>query len=283
MKRFLKPLLVSVGILLGLLCIAAVIFVLGIRRNQPQMFADPVFDSERPLLVGPFAETSVLVFSKTNGFRHKEAIPAGIEMFRELAEKNSWSAHFTENGAVFNAEQLALFDVVVWNNASGSVLTADQRTAFRNFVENSGGFVALHAAGDGSHKDWPWYAEEVIGAQFTMHTMWPHFQVGTMHIENRAHPATRHLGETWEHEEEWYSFEESARKSGAMVLATVDEATYDPNLWPMGDDHPVVWCRLLGDGRVFYSALGHQAKAYEDLRYRRMLEGAVVWAAGLDE
>ena len=37
--------------------------------------------------------------------------------------------------------------------------------------------VAIHAAGDGSHAEWPWYAKEIIRSQFTMHTMWPQFQI----------------------------------------------------------------------------------------------------------
>jgi len=49
----------------------------------------------------------------------------------------------------------------------------------------------------------------------------------------------------------------------------------------MGADHPVIWKHLVGKGRVFYSALGHSASAYQEPLHMKELEGAIAWAAGL--
>jgi len=63
------------------------------------------------------------------------------------------------------------------------------------------------------------------------------------------------------------------------VLMTIDENSYDPNLWSMGEDHPLVWAHEQGAGRVVYSAPGHLASSYADPRYQRLLHQAITWAS----
>ena len=145
-----------------------------------------VFETTPPELPADIRRPAILVFSKTNGFRHEEAIPAGNTLFAQMARDNGWGHFQTENGATFSPEILSRFDVVVFNNVSGDVFTPDQRAAFKRFIENGGGFVGLHAAGDNSHAAWDWYSREVIGAKFTQHTMDPQFQQATVHVEDQA-------------------------------------------------------------------------------------------------
>jgi uncharacterized protein len=117
----------------------------------------------------------------------------------------------------------------------------------------------------------------------------PQFQDGTVTTEMPDHPAMRHLPRTWQHNEEWYSFAASPRARGVDVLATVDERSYEPGFWldlrplAMGADHPVIWAHAQGQGRVLYSALGHQAKTYADPRYRELLEQALIWAGRIGD
>ncbi len=42
---------------------------------------------------------------------------------------------------------------------------------------------------------------------------------------------------------------------------------------------PVVWKRRHGQGRVFYSALGHVAKEFEVPQMRTIFERGMLWAA----
>ena len=242
-----------------------------------------VHETEPPVLPADIKRPAILVFSKTNAFRHEEAIPAANKLFAQMARDNGWGYFQTENGATFSPEILSRFDAVVFNNVSGDVFTPAQRDAFKRFIENGGGFVGLHAAGDNSHAAWPWYINELIGAHFTQHTMDPQFQQATVNVEDQAHPAAQGLPASWQHTEEWYSFEKSPRSAVHRVLVTVDEKTYKPvgmfgKDLRMGD-HPVVWWRCLGKGRVLYSALGHQAEAFADPQHRRLLGNAVAWAA----
>jgi type 1 glutamine amidotransferase len=210
-------------------------------------------------------------------------IPAANAMFAEFAKANGWGYYQTENGAAFAPEILSRFDAVVFNNVSGDVFTLAQREAFKTWLENGGGYVGIHAAGDNSHQKWGWYMNEVIGTVFTQHTMKPQFQQATVHVEDAAHPATQGLPVSWQRTEEWYSFDKSPRSKGYGVLVTVDEKTYNPEGMFGKDlrmgDHPMVWWHCAGKGRVLYSAFGHRAEAYAEPEYKRLLTSAVAWAA----
>ena len=130
----------------------------------------------------------------------------------------------------------------------------------------------------------------LVGALFIGHPMGPQFQDARLVVEDRAHPATRALPESFVHNEEWYSFDQSVRAKGYRVLASVDESSYSPRLQMlgmdrdlrMGADHPVIWSHCVGRGRAFYSALGHQAKSYQVPEMEQLLGGAIAWAAGLE-
>ena len=274
-------------VLLWLLLILVALFAASVAWNwntiQRTMLGGlHVYEKTPPALPAQIKRPAILVFSKTNGFRHEEAIPAGNAMFAAIAKDKGWGYFQTENGAAFAPEILSRFDAVVFNNASGDLFTPEQRAAFKAFVENGGGYVGIHAAGDNSHAAWDWYMTDIIGAVFTQHTMSPQFQQATINVEDRAHPAAQGLPASWQHTEEWYSFDKSPRTKGYHVLATVDEKTYNPVGMFKKDlrmgDHPVVWWHCVGKGRVLYSALGHRAEAFAEPEHRRLLTEAVAWA-----
>lgn len=242
-------------------------------------------DEAAPELPTGLERPAILVFSKTNGFRHHEAIDAGLPVFEETARKRGWGYFATENGAVHNTEQLARFDVVIWFQSSGNVLDDFQREALRDWIESGGSFFGIHGTGGDPEYDWEWQPETLVGAQFIGHPMNPQFQEATLEIEDGAHPIMRHLGESWTRTDEWYSFDASPRASGARILATVDESTYSPRIkmffmdrdLAMGDDHPVIWTHCVGRGRSLYSALGHLADAYAEPMHRTFLEESIAW------
>jgi uncharacterized protein len=242
-----------------------------------------IYETVPPTLPADIKRPAVLVFSKTNGFRHAETIDAASKLFTSLAAKNGWGIYQTENGATFSPTLLAKFDVVVFNNTSGDNFTADQRAAFKSFIERGGGFVGVHASGGDYSYAWDWYVNDLIGVQFINHTMQPQFQNATVRFENSSHPATKTLPATITRKDEWYSFEQSVRAKGYTILATLDEKSYIPKARFGADiamgDHPIIWSHCVGAGRAFYSAMGHLPEAYSEPHYQTLLDGAIKWAA----
>lgn len=248
------------------------------------------YETEPVALPAELPAPALLLFTKTNGFRHEEAIPAGVALIESIAKRRGWSVFHTESGAVHTPENLARFSAVVWHQVSGDVVDEAQKQALREWIEAGGGWVGVHGAGGDGAYAWRWYVEDLLGAQFIGHPMGPQFQDARLVVEDRGHPATAQLPESFVHNEEWYSFDRSVRAKGYRVLATVDESTYSPRLkflgadrdLRMGGDHPVIWSHCAGKGRVFYSALGHQAKSYALPEMEHLLEGAIAWSARLE-
>jgi uncharacterized protein len=242
-----------------------------------------VYEVTPPVLPAEIKRPAVLIFSKTNGYRHADSIAAAGALLDRTAKSEGWTVYQTENGAAFNQAILSRFDAVVFNNVSGDVFTPDQRQVFKSFVEKGGGFVGIHASGGDFSYAWQWYVQELIGVQFIGHPMSPQFQKATIRVEDKTHPATRALPSLWTRVDEYYSFEKSVRRPGYHVLMTLDESTYKPvgmfnSSLSMGKDHPIAWWHCQGQGRALYSALGHNASAYAEPAYAAMLKGAVNWA-----
>src|SRR5690625_7669305 len=105
---------------------AAVALGMGLSLVTPKTgMADPAQDpSEDP-------EFSVLVFSKTAGFRHG-SIPAGIKMIEDLGEDNNFSVDVTENGDDLREENLDNYDALVWLRTTCTVLKAEQREEYED-------------------------------------------------------------------------------------------------------------------------------------------------------
>ncbi|MGK5498534.1 ThuA domain-containing protein [Streptomyces sp. URMC 125] len=221
---------------------------------------------------GPRAEESrVLVFSKTAGFRH-DSIPDGVAAVRDLGEEHGFTVDATEDAGAFTRGNLARYDAVVFLSTTGDVLNAAQQRAFEHYVGKGGGYVGVHAAADTEY-DWPFYGG-LVGAHFHSH---PHIQPATVDVEDRAHPATAHLGAEWERTDEWYNYRTNPRGQ-AHVLAALDESSYTGGT--MGGDHPIAWCQTWRGGRAFYTGGGHTRESYAEPAFRAHLLGGIRYATG---
>jgi type 1 glutamine amidotransferase len=220
----------------------------------------------------PKSRAQVLVFSKTEGFRH-DSIPAGIAAIRSLGRANGFSVTATENAKTFAPRRLSRFDAVVFLSTTGDVLTPKQQKAFKGYIRKGGGWVGIHSAADTEY-DWPFYGR-LLGAYFLSH---PAIQPAAIDVTDRAHPSTRHLPARWPRTDEWYDFRSNPRGT-VHVLATLDESTYSGGT--MGVDHPIAWCHPLKGGRAWYTAGGHTSESYSEPDFRRHLLGGILWAARL--
>jgi type 1 glutamine amidotransferase len=235
-------------------CIAVVVAALGLTAVPAH--AAPDF--------------TVLVFSKTAGFRH-DSIPTGIQAIRDLGTANNFAVEATEDANQFNATNLARFKAVIWLSTTADVLNATQQTAFENYIRAGGGYVGVHAAADTEY-DWAWYGG-LVGAYFASH---PAIQTATVRIADATHPANAGLPAAWSRTDEWYNYRTNPR-SQVHVLATLDESTYSGGA--MGSDHPISWCRAYDGGRSFYTGMGHTAASYGEANYRTHLLGGIRYAA----
>jgi type 1 glutamine amidotransferase len=217
------------------------------------------------------AQTNILVFSKTNGFRHA-SIADGQEMFKRLAKENNWKLTFSEDSLMISNKVLSKIDVLVFLSTTGNIFGDDQKKALQKYIHKGGGFVGIHAATD-TEMDWKWYVD-MVGGAFKSH---PKQQNATINIINHDFKAMQHFGKTWLHFDEWYNFRNPINPN-AVVLATVDESTYKGGT--MGENHPVVWYQNYEGGKIFTTALGHTKESYTNPDFVKMIQEAVVWTGG---
>jgi len=273
---------------LGAVLMGACLFMAGCQAGNGAGSANDIL---RPAISEYMPSPAILVFSGTRGWRHDEGISGADLFFAELATERGYGLFTTELPGVFNDDDLSRFDVIVFNNASGPVLDENQRAAFEAWMRDGGAWIGLHGAGDHSMGDWDWYQTNLIGAQFIGHTMDPRYQDARLVTLNPDHPVTRDLPQSWEHHDEWYSFDRVPDMPGLILLIGIDEASYQPTNtvvedWPtdlrMGgspSQHPMVWARC-GEGfRSVYSAIGDRHESYRDPHYRQLLASAFDWVS----
>ena len=246
----------------------------------------PVFyETEIPKIDFPANQTAVLLFSKTTGFRHSGSIEASKKVLADMAKKNNWFLYETEDGGVFNAEQLAKFQTVIFNNSTGEVINEQQKKALENYVENGGSLIGIHGSGDNSHH-WPWYVQHLTGAEFSHHSLKMPFDTTTILVDNQADSSlVLNIAKDWKRADEWYVFLENPRQKGFNILYTINGESIDataniPLLAPnknfgMGKDHPVAWHKNTGKGKTFYTSMGHDETAWKDPNFVQLIENAI--------
>ena len=160
---FRKALKVTLALVLLLLIVGFVL--VRVSGLWGILFPSHQHDTVAPVLPELHAP-AILVFSKTNSFRHVDGIEGGGRALKAIAGERDWDVFATENGAVFNDTDLGLYQAVVFLNATGDMLSERQELAFQRWLEAGGGWLGIHAAGDGSHSGWRWYRDNLIGADF---------------------------------------------------------------------------------------------------------------------
>jgi type 1 glutamine amidotransferase len=222
------------------------------------------------------APRRVLYVTHTAGFRH-DSIPASQTAMRRVAERAGFELTVTESLALLTAENLRNYDALFFFTSGELALSDGQKRDLLAFVREGKGFGGAHSATDTLY-GWAEYGE-LIGAYFDGH---PWAQEVTLDVEDPEHPATRKLPPSLRISDEIYQFRGLSRDR-VRVLMTLDPASVNlgvPEVRGTEGEFPLAWCHNYGQGRVFYTALGHGDETWLNARFQDMLEGALVWLAG---
>jgi type 1 glutamine amidotransferase len=187
-----------------------------------------------------------------------------------------------------DALRAARIDAVVFNNTSGNLALPDL-DGLIDWVEEGHGFISIHAGTD-TLKNESRYTEMTQGI-FNGHG--PQVSA-TLHAGDPDHPANAGIGAVWHlPQEEIYLFKEHDRSK----VRNIWYMRHHPNDPEQEGYFPIVWCRYVGEGRFFNTALGHR----EDLfcidpqypnrinppevaeQFRAHLLGGILWTLRLAE
>lgn len=215
-------------------------------------------------------EIKVLVFSKTQGYRH-ESIETGVEAIKKLGNENGFMVDATEDAGVFQEEHLQNYAAVIFLNTTGDVLDHYQEADFERYIQAGGGFVGIHSAAD-TEKNWKWY-QKLVGGTFKNH---PAICKANLKVFDKNHASTAMLPEIWERTDEWYNYSSFNPEVNHLIL--LDESSYEGGT--NGENHPIAWYHNFDGGRAFYTGGGHVKEAFSEPLFLQHILGGIRYAIG---
>jgi type 1 glutamine amidotransferase len=227
-----------------------------------------------PLAVRAEHPEQVLYFTRSAGYRH-DIIPLSQAILKQLGKTSSvFEVVATEDTSVFATENLKRYAAVLFFTTGELPISGVQKEALLDFVRSGGGFLGVHSATD-TFYTWPDYLD-LIGGYFNDH---PWHQAVTIEVVDPSDPLVAFLGNSLQIEDEIYQISDFDYR-GSHVLLRLDEGSVDltrSSVRRRFYGWPLAWTRSYGRGRVFYTALGHEAAVWQDARYQRSLMNAILW------
>jgi len=150
-------------------------------------------------------------------------------------------------------------------------LSPGARAGLAEHVTSGGGLLAMHGASI-CFDDWPQWRDLLGGAwRWGTSTHPPLDGPVAVAVVTGAHPIVAGIGD-FAIVDEVYGF-----------LDLADDVTGLMSSAHGGADHPLLWARTVGRGRVVYDALGHHVPSYEVPEHRLLVRRGALWAAGAPE
>ena len=234
------------------------------RASLPAIPAEDVQKIERAVPVQataiPQQPRKLLVFTRTEGYKHA-SIPYIATALQIMGEKTgAFGVVISEDMSSFRPRNLKSFDAVVFVNTTRLAFEDFAlRQSLMDFVKGGKGIAGIHAATDNFY-DWPEGAA-MMGGLFDGHP-WHSRGTWAIKLEEPDHPVLAAFkGENFTINDEIYRIKAPYSRVRVRVLMSMDltdEATAQAKgVEPTDTDLPVSWVRSYGQGRVFYTGLGH--------------------------
>jgi type 1 glutamine amidotransferase len=216
----------------------------------------------------------VLYFTYSAGYRH-EVIPLSKAILTQLGKDSGiFEVVATEDTSDFSTENLRRYAAVMFYTTGEIPMSGAEKAALLDFVRSGRGFLGVHSAAD-TFYTWPGYLD-LIGGYFNGH---PWHQAVTIEVADPSDPLVAFLGSSLQFEDEIYQISDFDYR-GSHVLLRLDQSSVNlgkPGVHQRFYGWPLAWTRFYGQGRVFYTALGHEASVWQDPRYQRILTNAILW------
>ena len=217
-------------------------------------------------------ERKVLVYTKNGkGYVH-DNIAASVAAIRKMGAESGFAVDVSDSPAVFTDENLKQYRAIVFANTNNEGFDTDaQREAFQRYIRSGGGLGGIHSA-SGSERSWPWF-HQVLGGQFDRH---PKLQPFKIQVKDQSHPAARHLGASFQWEDECYYIVNLSDSIHPLLVTDPSKLT-DPKGAPQAKEIPLAWWQEVEGGREFYTALGHKKEDYANPVLYEHIRGGILW------
>jgi type 1 glutamine amidotransferase len=253
----------------------------------------------------PFARTlqaepklkKILMFTKSSGYEHAVIhrtdgkLGLAEQIVTDLGKQHSFDVTASKDGRIFSSAELPQYDAFFFYTTGDLTtegtdknppMTPEGKRRFLDLIHDGKGFIGTHSAADtfdtiGDRFDPnspapldPYLA--MLGGEFLAHDQQ---QKARITVADKNFPGIAPLGDGIEILEEWYPFR--SYQPDLHVLTVLEtQGMQGPHY--QRPPYPNTWARMHGQGRVFYTALGHRDDVWTSPVYQSLLLGGISWS-----
>jgi type 1 glutamine amidotransferase len=214
----------------------------------------------------------------SGGVAHQYETTSG--QLREILTGAGFETTVTEDLDLLASNKMKEFDLLVMNCVRWTCeqtpqwaddwcyhISQENREGMLRHLISGRGLLALHAATI-CFDDWPEF-RNIIGAWWEWGSS-GHAPYGLYEMKvRRKHPLVEGIPD-FVISDELYTDPVFTEPVDPLITAE----------WN-GEEHPIMWAKSYGGGRVCYCALGHDEKSFENEWFRMIIQRASLWAAEL--
>lgn len=212
-------------------------------------------------------KSALLVWGGWNGHEPEK----GARLFASFLESQGYETILAETLDIYtDAATMTRMDLVVPIWTMGTI-TGEQEKGLLSAVQAGVGLAGWHGCMADSFRQNPEY-QFMVGGQWVAHP--GNIYDYTVHISKPEDPIVAGLADFRMHSEQYYMHIDPLNEVLATTTFTGEHAP-----WIEGCVMPVVWKKRWGQGRVFYSSLGHVRSDFDVLEALTIMQRGMLWAS----
>ncbi len=225
----------------------------------------------------------MLMVTQSKGFVHGSVrrpetglAPAEVAMIQLGKSSEKFTVDCTQDvTADFTKENLQKYDLVFFYTTGNLGIPEETLNYFFNtWLKQKGhGVIGAHSATD-TYGDYEPYWD-MMGGTFNGHP-WNAGETVTISVHEPSHPAVTGLGEEFEIKDEIYQYKHF-QPAKVRVLMSLNMAKCKTK---MPYHVPVCWVKEYGEGRLFYTNLGHNEGTWANEKFLKHMLGGIEWTLG---
>ncbi len=233
----------------------------------------------------------IQIVEKTGEKKKDVGLGWAEKVLTDLGAKHGFDVNATKDGRIFSSKELSDYDAFFFYTTGDLTtpgtdgtppMSPEGKLAFLDAVRAGKGFLGTHSATDTFHSPGDRFDPkppakldpyiEMIGAEFIRHG--PQ-QEARMTAADQRFPGLSSLGDGFDLHDEWYALR-SFQPNLHVVL--IQETKGMTGIDYQRPPFPATWARTHGQGRVFYTSMGHRADVWVKPEFQSVLLGGIAWA-----
>lgn len=195
------------------------------------------------------------------------------ELFAAILRGDGFQVELSDTlDTYLDTEKMRALSLVVPTWTMGTI-TREQERGLLDAIASGVGVAGWHGTMGDSFRNATEY-QFMVGGQWVAHP--GNIIEYSVHITNHDDPITAGLSDFTMHSEQYYMHVDP---SNEVLATTTFSGAHGSVPWIAGTVMPVVWKRRWGQGRVFYSSLGHVTADFEVPEAREIMRRGMHWAS----